>query len=71
MVGTMLPLVTPGVLKTLLWLRPLNGAKGLSVVVVVNEQPAHPAELAGKPPSEGTKVLVMKLLEFRRLADVA
>lgn len=38
---------------------------------LVNEQPAHPAELAGKPPPEGTKVLVMELLEFGGPADVA
>ena len=38
---------------------------------LVNEQAAHPAELAGKPPPEGAKVLVMELFELGRLADVA
>lgn len=38
--------------------------------LVVNEQPAHPAELAGKPPPEGTKVFVMELLKLGRLADI-
>lgn len=37
---------------------------------LVNEQPAHPAELAGKPPPEGTKVFVMELLKFGGLADI-
>lgn len=36
----------------------------------LNEQPAHPAELAGKPPPEGTKVFVMELLKFGGLADI-
>lgn len=37
---------------------------------LVNEQPAHPAELAGKPPPEGTKVFGMELLKLGGLADV-
>lgn len=37
---------------------------------LVNEQPAHPAELAGKPPPEGTKVFEMELLKFGGLADI-
>lgn len=45
-----------------------NATTSLSLV---NEQPAHPAELAGKPPPEGTKVFVMELLEFGGPADVA
>lgn len=51
--------------------RPPNGLTNFTTSrSLVNEQPAHPAELAGKPPSEGTKVLVMELLKFRGLADV-
>lgn len=36
----------------------------------VNEQVYHGAELAGKPSPEGTKVLVMELLELWGLADI-
>ena len=44
-----------------------NSTTSLSLV---NEQPAHPAELAGKPPPEGTKVFVMELLKLGGLADI-
>lgn len=51
--------------------RPPNGLTNATTSLsLVNEQPAHPAELAGKPPPEGTKVFVMELLEFGGLADV-
>lgn len=51
---------------------PPNGlTNAMTSLSLVNEQPAHPAELAGKPPPEGTKVFVMELLEFGGPADVA
>lgn len=52
--------------------RPPNGPTNATTSLsLVNEHPAHPAELAGKPPPEGTKVFVMELLEFGGPADVA
>lgn len=51
--------------------RPPSGlTNSTTSLSLVNEQPAHPAELAGKPPPEGTKVFVMELLELGGLADV-
>lgn len=51
--------------------RPPNGLTNATTSLsLVNEQPAHPAELAGKPPPEGTKVFIMELLEFGGPADV-
>ena len=37
----------------------------------VKEQAYHGADFAGKPSPEGTKVLVMELLELGGLADIA
>jgi len=58
-------------------LRPPNGLTSSTAsttsttsLSLVNEQPAHPAELAGKPPPEGTKVFEMELLKFGGLADI-
>lgn len=52
--------------------KPPNGLTDATTSLsLVNEQPTHPAELAGKPPPEGTKVFVMELLEFGGPADVA
>lgn len=50
---------------------PPNGLTNYGLILsLVNEQPAHPAELAGKPPPEGTKVFIMELLKLWGLADI-
>lgn len=70
-VGTKLPSITPES-----WppngggTNPTTSTTPATSIPLVNEQAARPAELAGKPPPEGTKVFVMELLKFGGLADI-
>lgn len=62
-VGTRPPFITPES-------KPSSLPNSPASLSLVKEQPAHPAELAGKPPPERTKVFIVELLKLRGLADV-